>query len=403
TDPDAYCPAVCAGDLHQPHQQTIGHWLWDRVELCPAPESTRGRHETSEGARAERIAMNFYSVVDHAITLLRQRGRVTYRALKRQFDLDDDALADLTEELIYGQRLAADEDGRVLVWTGDIPMVTEPHASLSPSGQPSTTHEDPPTHAETPPAPPMADADRRQLTVLFCDLADSTRLSGRLDPEDLREVVRAYQQTSAEAIQRFAGHIAQYLGDGLLVYFGYPQAHEDDAQRAVRAGLALLTALETLNTRLARETDVRLGVRVGIHTGPVVVGEMGGGGRREQLAIGETPNIAARLQSLATPNSVVIGERTRRLLGGAFAVEDLGLHEFKGVATSIRVYGIRGESAVESRFEAASARGLTPLIGREAELDLFRQRWHQAQAGEGQVVLLAGEPGIGKSRLLQTF
>jgi predicted ATPase/class 3 adenylate cyclase len=238
---------------------------------------------------------------------------------------------------------------------------------------------------------------------MFCDLADSTRLSGRLDPEDLREVVRAYQQTSAEAIQRFAGHIAQYLGDGLLVYFGYPQAHEDDAQRAVRAGLDILTAMGTLNTRLAREKDVRLAVRVGIHTGPVVVGEMGGGGRREQLAIGETPNIAARLQSLAAPNSVVIGERTRRLVGGAFDVEDLGLQEFKGVATSMRVYGIRGESAVESRFEAANARELTPLIGREEELDLFRQRWHQSQAGEGQVVLLAGEPGIGKSRLIQTF
>src|SRR5262249_3577867 len=203
----------------------------------------------------------------------------------------------------------------------------------SPAPPPPSSVGSPARVGASPVVPATPDAERRQLTVMFCDLADSTRLSGRLDPEDLREVVRAYQQTSAEAIQRFAGHIAQYLGDGLLVYFGYPQAHEDDAQRAVRAGLALLTALETLNTRLAREKDVRLAVRVGIHTGPVVVGEMGGGGRREQLAIGETLNIAAR------------GERTRRLVGGAFEVEDLGLQAFKGVATSIWVYGIRGESA----------------------------------------------------------
>ena len=189
--------------------------------------------------------MNFYSVVDHAIALLRQRGRVTYRALKRQFDLDDDALADLTEELIYGQRLAADEDGRVLVWTGDMPMVTEPHASLPPSGQPSPTHEDLPAQVETPMVLPMADAERRQLTVMFCDLVDSTALSGQLDPEDLREVVRAYQQVCSEVITRFDGHVAQLLGDGLLVYFGYPQAHEDDAQRAVRTGLVSSLPWET--------------------------------------------------------------------------------------------------------------------------------------------------------------
>src|SRR5262245_7989093 len=157
----------------------------------------------SEEARAERIAMDFYSVVDQAIALLRQRGRVTYRALKRQFALDDDALADLTEELLYGQRVAADEDGRVLVWTGDIPMVTEPPSSLSPTGQLSPAHEDPLAHAATPPVSPMADAERRQLTVMFCDVVDSTALSGQLDPEDLRDVVRAYQQMCSAVITRF--------------------------------------------------------------------------------------------------------------------------------------------------------------------------------------------------------
>ena len=229
--------------------------------------------------------MNFYSVVDQAITLLRQRGRVTYRALKRQFDLDDDALADLTEELMYGQRLAADEDGRVLVWTGDMPMGSEPHASLSPSGQPSSTHEDPSSQAATP-VSQMSDAERRQLTVMFCDLVDSTALSSQLDPEDLRDVVRAYQAACTAVIQRFDGHIAQLLGDGLLIYFGYPQAHEDDALRAVRAGLGLVHALETLNARLEQDKGIRLAMRVGIHTGLVVVGEMGDGGHQEHLALG---------------------------------------------------------------------------------------------------------------------
>src|SRR5438132_3589952 len=220
--------------------------------------------------------MNFYSVVDQAIALLRQRGRVTYRALKRQFALDDEALADLTEELMYGQRLAADEDGRVLVWTGDMPMVTEPYASQSPSGHPSATHEDPPAQAATPPVSPMADAERRQLTVLFCDLVDSTALSGQLDPEDLRDVVRAYHQVCSEVITRFEGHIAQLLGDGLLVYFGYPQAHEDDAHRAVRTGLGILEAMGDLNKRLEQDKGITLALRFGIHTGLVVVGAMGG-------------------------------------------------------------------------------------------------------------------------------
>src|SRR5215475_9778655 len=347
--------------------------------------------------------MNFYSVVDQAIALLRQRGRVTYRALKRQFALDDDALEDLTEELIYGQRLAADEDGRVLVWTGDMPMVTEPHASLSPSGQPSTTHEDPPTRAETPPVSPMADAERRQLTVMFCDLVDSTALSGRLDPEDLREVVRAYQTTCEEVIQRYSGHIAQYLGDGLLVYFGYPQAHEDDAHRAVRAGLGILDALAALNARLEPRTGVRLAIRLGIHTGLVVVGEVGGISRHEQLALGETPNLAARLQGLAAPDALLISAATHRLVQGYFTCQDLGMHTLKGIATPLRVYRVLQASAAQSRLDVPGATGLTPLVGRDAELTLLMERWAQSQDGLGQVVLLSGEAGIGKSRLVEAL
>jgi class 3 adenylate cyclase/tetratricopeptide (TPR) repeat protein len=259
--------------------------------------------------------------------------------------------------------------------------------------------------AQSPVPPPQAlpAPSRRQLTVLFCDLVDSTRLAGQLDPEDLREVIAAYHDLCTAVMQRFDGHIAQYLGDGLLVYFGYPQAHEDDAQRAVRSGLSLADALAALNTRLERERGVRLALRLGIHTGLVVISAVGGAGRQEPLALGDTPNIAARLQHLAAPNTVVMSEHTRRLVGGAFAVEDLGLQALPGVAAPLRVYRVDSESAAESRFAAASASGLTPLVGREEELGLLLQRWHQAQAGEGQVVLLAGEAGIGKSRLLQAF
>ena len=176
------------------------------------------------------------------------------------------------------------------------------------------------------------EAERRQLTVLFCDLVDSTALASQLDPEDLREVVRAYQDTCAKVIARFEGHIAQYLGDGLLVYFGYPLAHEDDAQRAVRAGLGIVEALGQLNTRLAQERGVHLAVRLGIHTGLVVVGEVGGGTRQEQLALGETPNLAARLQGIAAPNTLVISAATLQLLGGFFACQPLGTPPLKGLA-----------------------------------------------------------------------
>jgi class 3 adenylate cyclase/predicted ATPase len=254
-----------------------------------------------------------------------------------------------------------------------------------------------------PPEPASSDGERRQLTVMFCDLVGSTALSEQLDPEELREVVRAYQATCAEVIQRFDGHIAQYLGDGLLVYFGYPQAHEDDAQRAVRAGLGILDAMRTLNDRLEPHNGLRLAVRIGIHTGPVVVGTMGSGGRYEQLALGETPNLAARLQSLAAPDTVAISDTTHRLVQGYFTCDDLGSHRLKGIETPLRVYRVVGASAAQSRLDVAGATGLTPLVGREHEVGLLRERWAQSKDGLGQVVLLSGEAGIGKSRLVQVL
>jgi class 3 adenylate cyclase len=231
--------------------------------------------------------------------------------------------------------------------------------------------------------------------VLFCDLVDSTALASQLDPEDWREVVRAYQEACAKVIARYDGHIAQYLGDGLLVYFGYPHAHEDDAQRAVQTSLDMLDAIGTLNTRLAQDKSLRLAVRIGIHTGLVVVGEIGAGGRHEPLALGNTPNVAARLQGLAAPDTVVISSATHRLVQGYFTAAALGPQTLKGLAAPVPVYRILGASAAQSRLDVAAATGLTPLVGRESDVALLLERWAQSQAGLGQVVLLSGEAGKG--------
>jgi class 3 adenylate cyclase/predicted ATPase len=244
-------------------------------------------------------------------------------------------------------------------------------------------------------APPKdTTAERRQVTVMFSDLVGSTALSARIDPEDLREVISAYQKCVAETVGRFGGFVAKYMGDGVLVYFGYPHAHEDDAERAVRAGLELVTAVSDL------KTDEPLQTRVGIATGLVVVGDLiGSGASQEQAIVGETPNLAARLQGVAEPNSVVIAESTRKLVGNLFELEDLGARNLKGISGPVRAWAALRPASVESRFEALHGTGLTELVGREEELEILQRRWSKAPAGEGQVVLLSGEPGIGKSRL----
>jgi class 3 adenylate cyclase/predicted ATPase len=347
--------------------------------------------------------MGFYEILDQVVDLLRRRGRVTYGALKREFQVDDAFLEDLKAEIIIAQRLAVDEQGAVLVWVGEAGMPPAPQADASsPQGELRSAERRYP------------EAERRQLTVLFCDLVDSTFLASQLDPEELREVVRAYQEACAKVVARFEGHIAQYLGDGLLVYFGYPLAHEDDAQRAVRAGLGIVEALGQLNIRRAqeglrpaptqsRQRGVQLAVRLGIHTGLVVVGEVGGGTRQEQLALGETPNLAARLQGLAAPNTVVISAATWQLLGGFFACQSLGTRPIRGLAQPIEVYQVLYESTARSRLDAVGSAGLTPLIGREQEVALLLERWAQVKDGLGQVVLLSGEAGIGKSRLVEVL
>jgi len=247
--------------------------------------------------------------------------------------------------------------------------------------------------AVTAPAPAPADAERRQLTVMFCDLVGSTALSTRHDPEDLRELIGDYHRAVSETVGRFDGFVAKYMGDGVLIYFGYPQAHEDDAERAVRAGLAVIEAVGRL------PAQEELSVRLGVATGLAVVGDLiGAGAAQERGVVGETPNLAARLQSLAAPNTLVIAEATRRQIGGLFDLEDLGAQQLAGFAEPQNAWRVIGESGAVSRFEALRS-GETPLVGREEEVELLVRRWQQAKSGEGRVVLISGEPGIGKSRL----
>ncbi len=237
-------------------------------------------------------------------------------------------------------------------------------------------------------------AERRQVTVMFSDLVGSTALSARMDPENLREIISAYQRCVANTVSRFGGFVAKSMGDGVLIYFGYPQAHEDDAERAVRTGLGLIDAVAMLPAPEPAQ------VRIGVATGLVVVGGLVGSGEAQERGIvGETPNLAARLQAIAEPNTVVIAEATRNLLGNLFELRDLGPKELKGITGPVPAFAVLRASSVESRFEAMHPGGMTALVGREEELELLLRRWARAKTGEGQVVLLSGEPGIGKSRL----
>ena len=271
-------------------------------------------------------------------------------------------------------------------------------AFCSSCGKPLDAAPDPAADASAARPSGRGDAGRRQLTVLFADLADSTGLAARLDPEDMRAVINAYHQSCAAIVARYDGHVAKYMGDGMLAYFGYPRAHEEDPERAVRAALDLMQTVAGLKPR----PDVTLRGRAGIATGLVVVGDLiGAGGAQEQAVVGSTPNLAARLQELAQPGQVVIAASTRRLIGGLFDCEDLGAQKLKGFAQPVRAARVRGLRAVD-RFEALHG-SLTPLTGREQELALLTERWRLACEGEGQVVVLSGEPGVGKSRVVMAL
>ena len=321
--------------------------------------------------------MNFEQILDAAIELLQRRQRLTYGALKRQFQLDDEVLEDLKQELIRGQRVARDEDGLVLVWQG---------AATSAAAAATTESE-----------PPRAQAERRQLTIMFCDLADSTALSNALDIEELRAVLRAFQDAAGQVIARHDGFVNSYLGDGIVTFFGYPQAHEDDARRAVRAGLEVVAAVAALQGLPGGP----LRMRVGIATGVVVVGDViGKGASREEAVVGSASNLAARLQALARPGEVVISASTKRLLGSGFECRDMGPQQLKGFDLPMATWCVQAERSEAARLlDSEGAGRQTPMIDREVELPALVAAWQAACAGQARVVTLRGDAGLGKSRL----
>jgi class 3 adenylate cyclase/predicted ATPase len=319
------------------------------------------------------------------VVWLRSLGLGKYEAVFRENDIDETVLPSLTHENL--KELGVASFGHRVKLLDAIAALRSDASDRGPSSELKTAPAATGTASED-------RAERRQVTVMFSDLVGSTALSARMDPEDLREVISAYQKCVAETVGRFGGFVAKYMGDGVLVYFGYPQAHEDDAERAVRAGLELVAAVGSLKTRVVLQT------RVGIATGLVVVGDLiGSGASQEQAIVGETPNLAARLQGIAQPNGVVIAESTRKLVGNLFELDERGAQDLKGLVGSVRAWAALRPAFVESRFEALHASGLTELVGREEELEILLRRWSKGKSGEGQVVLLSGEAGIGKSRL----
>ncbi len=307
--------------------------------------------------------MRFEQILDAAQALLQRRQRVSGRALQREFAIDDAALADVIHELVQVLRVARIDDDGVLSWQ-----------TMAPS----------------------AEAERRLITVLFCDVVGSTRLASRLDPEDWRDLLRLVQQECAAVLQPQGGHIAQYLGDGILAYFGWPQAHEDDAVRAVRAALALQPAVQRATASLVQDTRPEgLRLRVGIHTGVVLVGEIGAGGHRESLALGEVPNLAAHIQQHAAPGTVLISDTTLRLLNDGFVTEDLGLHRLKDASQPLRLAWVRGERDLADRAPSARA----PVVDTGGRLARLHRAWAQARDGAGRALTLRGEAGLGKTRM----
>lgn len=322
-------------------------------------------------------------ILNETTQILRNRGKISFRAIKRQFGIDDEYLEDIVYELVEILNVARSKDNRMLEWIED-----------------PTFHLEKPGDADHKSSDQAVKAERRQLTVMFIDIVGSTELSRILDPEDLRDILYAYQELFDAVVVKHQGLVVQHLGDGIMAYFGYPRAHEDDAQRAVMSGLEMLTTLKEFNRRQKEQRKVTLNVRIGVHTGIVVVGATGGKTHSEMLALGEAPNLAAKIQGLAKPNTLVISSETNKLLKGQFRSISLGKFQIKGIPERIELLRVEGEKDI-SEIELVSSEGLSSFIGREVELTQILERWELARESKGQIVLISGEAGIGKSRLIQ--
>src|SRR5499426_1815677 len=359
--------------------------------------------------------MTFEELLDQAIALLQHRGRLTYRALKRQFNLDDDYLEDLKAELIQGQRLAVDEDGAVLVWVGAVASALHSTAGATASAQgkalPPVSSQDRLPLAYTPAylaekiltSKSTLAGERKQVTVLFADLKDSTELIRGLDPEAAQQLLDPAIHLMMDAVHRFEGTVNQVLGDGIMALFGAPIAHEDHALRACYAALAMQAAMRASTEDVRRTQGLELRMRVGLHSGEVVVRAIGNDLHMDYSAVGETTVLAARMEQTATPGSIRLTPATLGLVEGLVRVAALGPIPIKGLVEPMAVFELTGVSTLRRRLQAAAARGLTRFVGRQHELDALRQARAQAQAGHGQVVALVGEAGVGKSRLVYEF
>jgi len=352
--------------------------------------------------------MDFYAVLDQVLDLLRQRGRVTYNALKRQFGLDDVCLQDLKDEIIVAQRVAVDEDDKVLVWTGGAAVPPLPAAAPA-AGQ--VRQPDTAPLAYTPPhltekilaARPTLEGERKQVTVFFADIKDSTRLIEGLDPEAAQRLLDPAIHIMMHAVHRYEGTVNQVLGDGIMALFGAPIAHEDHALRACYAALALQSTIRPYAEEVRRTHGLLLQLRVGLNSGEVVVRAIGNDLHTDYSAVGQHTHLAARMEQLATPGSILLTAATLRLVEGLVRVHALGPMPVKGLTDPVEVFELVGASALRWRFQAAAARGLTRFVGRQAELEVLRQALTQAGAGHGQVVAMVGEAGVGKSRLAYEF
>ena len=353
--------------------------------------------------------MDFLEVIELAREVLRNKRRVTYRTLKRQFALDDEALEDLKDELIEAERVAADENGKVLVWVDDGEATPAPTNTLSQSHPPASYT--PPHLAERILAEQAAmesrgsaDGERKTITALFADLKGSTALIEGLDPEEARAIIDPALQLMMDAVHRYDGYVAQALGDGIFALFGAPIAHEDHPQRALYAALRMQEEMGRYADKLREQGRPPLLMRVGVNTGEVVVRSI----RKDDLhadyvPVGHSTNLAARMEQLAAPGSIVVSEQTHRLTEGYFEFKDLGKTQIKGVEEPLNVYEVLGAGPLRTRLQVSARHGLTRFVGRHSEMDQMRQSLEQAKEGHGQIVGVMGEPGLGKSRLFYEF